>query len=134
VAVIYRASMVETDAVDARDAIVEARRMREYRASLLAEARAGRLGLDGLLEQRQVSGSWPTVKVVVWAETVPGVGKVRARRAMERVGIAPDARLGEVDDSTLRALWTAMVEAAGRPVRDRSPGQSSPGSSSANDR
>lgn len=133
-AVIYRASMVETDDVEARDAIIEARQMREYRAWLLAEAASGRLGLDGLLEQRRVGRSWPTVKAVVWAETVPGVGKVRARRAMERLGIAPDARLGEVDDSTLRALWATMVEAAGRPVRDRSPGQSSPGSSSDSDR
>jgi hypothetical protein len=126
--------MVGTDDVEARDAITAARQMREYRAWLVDQARSGRLGVDGLLEQRQVSRSWPTVKVVVWAETVPGVGKVRARRAMERLGIAPDARLGEVDDSTVRALWTAMVEAAGRPVRDRGSGQSLPGSSSASDR
>jgi len=126
--------MVETDDVDARDAIIEARQMRDYRAWLLTEAVSGRLGLDGLLEQRHVSRSWPTVKVVVWAETVPGVGKVRARRAMERVGIASDARLGGVDDSTLRALWTTMVDAASRPVRDRSLGQSSSGSSSESER
>jgi hypothetical protein len=120
VKVIYRASMVGTDDGEARHAIVEARQMRGYRAWLLDETASGRLTLDGLLAQRPVSRDWATVKVVVWAETVPGVGKVRARRAMERVGIASDARLGEVDDATLSTLWTTMVDAASRPVRDRS--------------
>lgn len=126
--------MVEADDVGARNATVEARQMREYRAWLLAEVASGRLGLDGLLEQRRTSRSWQTVKVVVFAETVPGVGKVRARRAMDRLGIAADARLGEVDDSTVRALWTAMIDAATRPVRDRSPVQSPTGPSSESDR
>jgi len=126
--------MVETDDAEVPHAILEARQIRDYRAWLLGEAASGRLTLDGLREQRHVSRYGPTVKVVVWAETVPGVGKVRARRAMERLGIAPDARLGEIGDSTLAALWATMVDAASRPVRDRSPIQSSPGSSSENER
>jgi hypothetical protein len=111
--------MAAGDDVTGRDARVEARRMREYRAHLLEQVAAGAIGLDGLLEQRRQIPPAATVKVVVLAEKVPGVGKVRARRAMERLGIAEDARLGEVNDDTLAALWAAMAVAATRPVRHR---------------
>jgi hypothetical protein len=126
--------MIDEDHVERRRAGLEARAMRDERARLLAEVASGRMTVDGLLEQCHVSQYCPTVKVVVLAEKVPGVGKVRARRAMEHLGIAEDARLGEIDDTAVRALWATMAEAATRPVRDRPPVQSSPRSSSDNER
>jgi hypothetical protein len=105
---------------DARhEATLAAQQMRDYRAWLLGEVASGAFGLDALLAQQPGNPYCATVKLVVLAEKVPGVGKVRARRAMERLGIPEDARFGEVDEATLRALWTAMADAATRPVRDR---------------
>jgi len=126
--------MIDEDHVERRRASLEARAMRDERARLLQEVAAGRITVDGLLDQCHVSRNCPTVKVVVVAEKVPGVGKVRARRAMEQLGIAEDARLGEVDDTTVRALWATMADAATRPLRDQSSGQSSPGPSSDSER
>jgi hypothetical protein len=94
------------------------REMRTHRAWLLEGVAAGTMTLDGLLDddERTAPVGSGTVKVVVLAEKVPGVGKVRARRAMETLGIAEDARFGEVDEAVLRDLWVAMADAAGRPL------------------
>jgi len=126
--------MVDAGRDARRDAVLEARQMRDYRAWLLGEVASGAIGLDALFAQQHSNPYCATVKLVVLAEKVPGVGKVRARRAMERLGIPEDARFGEVDEATLRALWTAMADAATRPVRDRDRGQSSTGSSPENER
>ena len=134
VRIIYREPMVDADRDVRRDAVLEARQMRDYRAWLLGEVASGAIGLDALFAQQHSNPYCATVKLVVLAEKVPGVGKVRARRAMERLGIPEDARFGEVDEATLRALWTAMADAATRPVRDRDRGQSSTGSSPENER
>ena len=91
--------------------------MREYRTRLVSEVASGATVLEGLFDQQDPSRYCGTVKVVVLAEKVPDVGKVRARRAMEELEIAEDARWGEVDHATLRALWAAMADAAARPIR-----------------
>jgi hypothetical protein len=93
-----------------------AEQMRLHRSWLIAEVASGAMTLDGLFAEQAKPGRCETVKVVVVAEKVPGVGKVRARRAMTEVGIAEDARLGEVDPSVLRVLWSAMADAATRPI------------------
>jgi hypothetical protein len=99
-----------------RYAIARAQQMRLHRAWLLTEVAAGDLSIDALLDDVTM-GEWcATVKVVVVAEKVPGVGKVRARRAMEQLGVAEGARWGEVDPATLRRLWSTMAEAAARPL------------------
>jgi hypothetical protein len=109
--------MADSDHLDRRAARAEAQEMRQYRGWLIGEVASGAIVLEGLFEQADSSRYCGTVKVVVLAEKVPGVGKVRARRAMEALGIAEDARWGEVDHATLRALWVAMADAATRPLQ-----------------
>jgi hypothetical protein len=99
------------------EARVEARKIREHRDWLIGEVASGALSLDGIFEQDDRDRRSGMAKVVVLAEKVPGVGKVRARRAMGELGRPEDARWGEVDRSTLRELWAAMADAATRPVR-----------------
>jgi hypothetical protein len=108
--------MADPDDLDRRDAGTAAEQMRLDRARLVGEVASGAVTLDGLFAEQAATGRCDTIKVVVLAEKVPGVGKVRARRAMEKVGIAEDARWGEIDPLLLRTLWAAMADAATRPL------------------
>jgi hypothetical protein len=108
----------DADATEQRAAVTAAQALRAQRARLVAQVAAGDLTLDGLLAEQDADGRTATVKIVVLAEKVPGVGKVRARRAMAGLGIPEDARWGEVDRITLRALWSAMAEAATHPISE----------------
>ena len=104
------------DGGDGQDAFATARQLRAHREDLVKQVGSGEVSLDQLFDHQDTDGRVGTVKVVVLAEQVPGVGKVRARRAMEAVGIADDARWGEVGRDRLRALWATMAEAATRPL------------------
>jgi hypothetical protein len=108
--------MAGTDDPDRRAAWAAGQRMRALRARLVSEVASGALTIDGLLARDPTSAGRETIKVVVLAEKVPGVGKVRARRAMAELGIPEDARWGEIDAAALRALWSLMAEAATRPI------------------
>jgi hypothetical protein len=90
--------------------------MRSHRAWLVDSVSTGTMTIEGLFADQTLGWGSQTVRVVVLAEKVPGVGKVRARRAMQALGIGEDARWGEVDPDRLRALWAAMAEAATRPL------------------
>jgi hypothetical protein len=79
--------MTDTGDLPRRSGSLEAGKMREYRAWLLGEVARGSFELQALFEQQDVNRYCGTVEVVVLAEKVPGVGKVRARRAMEALGI-----------------------------------------------
>ena len=83
-----------------------AEHVRASRAHLVAEIRAGRQVLDGTSAGEDLD----LVKVVVLAESVPGVGKVRARGVLDSLGIAHAARWGELGDqrSELVAALTAV--------------------------
>jgi hypothetical protein len=99
-----------------RNALAIAYQLRANRAWLEESVASGAMTLDGLFEEQDAEARCDPVKVVVLAQKVPGVGKVRSRRAMEKVGIAEDARFGEVDRTVLRALWSEMAAAAARPL------------------
>ncbi len=107
--------------------------MRAYRDWLVGEVASGAMTIDGLFAEQARNNSCGTVKVVVLAQKVPGVGKVRSRRAMAEIGIGEDARWGEVDEAALRALWVAMADAAARPIINRT-AQSRAASPSISDR
>jgi len=124
--------MADPDDLDRRYACTTAEQMRLHRTWLVGEVASGAVTLDGLFAEQAATGRCDTIKVVVLAEKVPGVGKVRARRAMAAVGIVEDARWGEIEPPLLQTLWAAMAEAATRPL-ERS-GQSASGSSSVRDR
>lgn len=107
--------MSDPSELDRRQGYTAAEEMRLYRAWLRDQVSSG-LSIDELLNEQQSTGRVDTIKLVVLAEKVPAVGKVRARRAMQSLGIVEDARWGEVDPATLRALWSAMADAASRPL------------------
>jgi hypothetical protein len=121
------------DPVGERPAWTTAARMRSYRDWLVDEVASGAMTLEDLLAEQARDADGATVKVVVLAQKVPGVGKVRARRAMAEVGVGDDARWGEIDEVVLRALWSAMADAATLPIANRT-AQSRSASSSVSER
>jgi hypothetical protein len=74
----------------ARAKAAEARRVRAEVKNLL---KMGSLSLADLFERTKRDDVVAKMKVVQAIESLPGVGKVKARRAMEEVGIADTRRL-----------------------------------------
>ena len=75
-----------------RAALVKAAEVRRERAELRNQLKAGHLGLTDLLGRvdDDVVGK---MKVLAVLESLPGVGKVKARRTMERIGISESRRV-----------------------------------------
>ena len=74
-----------------RDALEKAAAARRKRAELKEQLKSGRTTLKELLErQDEVVGK---MKVSTVLESLPGVGRVRARKLMERLDISESRRL-----------------------------------------
>jgi hypothetical protein len=74
------------------------------RAAIVADIAAGNVTLEDInLDPRA-----RLVKVVVLIEVVPGIGKVRSRRALEELGIPPEARWGDLTSVMRRQLLLAL--------------------------
>jgi hypothetical protein len=95
-------------------AYVMARSLLLHREWLVAEMTSG-MSLADLRDEDASDARVGTVKVIVLAEAVPTVGKVRARRAMAALGIPTDARWGELDPSRAAALWRRLETTDGDP-------------------
>jgi hypothetical protein len=78
---------------DRARALEKAAFARRERADLKNRLKMGSLSLRELLEQAETNEIYGKTKVLAVLESLPGVGKVKARRAMEEVGIADTRRL-----------------------------------------
>ena len=68
----------------------------------------GSLTLSDLLDQAEASDTVGKMKVLAVLESLPGVGKVRARRAMEEIGIADSRRVRGLGDQQRKSLLDAF--------------------------
>ncbi|NIR41023.1 MAG: integration host factor, partial [Actinobacteria bacterium] len=66
---------------------------RRVRAELKQRLKMGSLTLRELLQQADGDELVGKTKVLAVLESMPGVGKVKARRTMEEIGIAENRRL-----------------------------------------
>ena len=66
---------------------------RRTRAEVKAKLKAGSLGLGELFDQGTRDDALAKLKVVSVLESLPGVGKVQARRIMEELDISESRRL-----------------------------------------
>jgi len=89
---------------DRAKALAKAAEARRARAELKEKLKMGSLSLAELLEQADTSDVVGKMKVLAVLESLPGVGKVRARRAMEEIGISETRRLRGLGDQQRRAL------------------------------
>ena len=74
-------------------ALAKAAEARRIRADLKHRLKMGSLSLGELLEQAGNDELIGKTKVLTVLESLPGVGKVKARRTMEKIGIAENRRL-----------------------------------------
>lgn len=75
-----------------RAALAKAAEVRRERAELRTQLKAGDISLTDLLDRVEddVVGK---MKVLAVLESLPGVGKVKARRTMEQIGISESRRV-----------------------------------------
>ena len=85
---------------------------RQRRASLVGDLASGDLAPSRLEEDERVG----EVKVVVIAEAVPGVGKVRARHLLQDLGIPATTHWADVPTAQRRALIDALTADGARPA------------------
>ncbi len=74
-------------------ALEKAAKARRERAELKERLKMGSLNLRELLDQADGDDIVGKMKVVAVLESLPGVGKVKARRTMEEVGISETRRV-----------------------------------------
>ena len=75
-----------------REALIKAAKVRRERSELRVQLKAGDISLSDLLD-RLDDDTVGKMKVLAVLESLPGVGKVKARRTMERVDISESRRL-----------------------------------------
>lgn len=75
-----------------REALIKAAAVRRERAELRTQLKAGDVSLSDLLD-RVDDDTVGKMKVLAVLESLPGVGKVKARKTMERIGISESRRL-----------------------------------------
>lgn len=76
-----------------RQALAKAAEARKVRARVKEQLRSGSLDLEGLLKRSDSEEMVAKMKVVSVLESLPRLGKVKARRTMEEIGISESRRL-----------------------------------------
>jgi signal recognition particle GTPase len=89
-------------------ALAKAAEARRARAELKERLKMGSLLLADLLEQADGDDHIGKMKVLAVIEALPGVGKVKARRTMEEIGIADTRRVRGLGEQQKRALLQAF--------------------------
>ena len=74
-------------------ALVKAAEARQARAELKEKLKAGSLTFKELLDGAENNDIIGKMKVIAVLESLPGVGKVKARRTMEKIGISETRRV-----------------------------------------
>jgi hypothetical protein len=74
-------------------ALEKAAKVRRERAEVKEKLKLGSLSLAELLQKAENDETVGKMKVVSVLESLPGLGKVKARRLMETVGISESRRL-----------------------------------------
>ena len=89
-------------------ALAKAAEARRVRAELKEKLKMGSVNLKelfALAEQDEIVGK---MKVVAVLESLPGVGKVKARRTMEEIGISETRRVRGLGDQQRASLLKAF--------------------------
>lgn len=85
-------------------ALVKAAAARRARAELKEQLKSGSLRLPDLLQRAEGDEHIGGMKVLAVIESLPGVGKVKARRTMDEIGIAETRRIRGLGDQQRKAL------------------------------
>lgn len=89
-------------------ALDKAAAARRQRAELKEKLKMGSITLKELLEQAERDEVVGKMKVVAVLESLPGVGKVKARRIMTEVGISDARRVQGLGEKQRKALFEKL--------------------------
>ncbi len=90
-------------------ALAKAAEARKARAELKEKLKMGTLSLSDVLAQVDGNAIVGKTKVLAVIESLPGVGKVKARRTMEEIGIAESRTLKGLGAQQRKALLEAFA-------------------------
>ena len=90
-------------------ALEKAGAARRQRAELKDKLKMGSLTLSELLDQADRDEVVAKMKVVAVLESLPGVGKVKARRLMDEVGISETRRVQGLGDKQRKSLFEKLA-------------------------
>lgn len=93
-----------------RAALARAGEVRAQRAELKHQLKLGSVTFAELVERADADDVVGKMKVLAVLESLPGVGKVKARRTMEEVGIAESRRMRGLGDHQRAALLAAFSD------------------------
>lgn len=95
---------------DQRQAALEkAAQARRMRAELKEKLKMGSLTLNELLQQADSDEVVGKMKVLAVLESLPGLGKVKARRVMDEIGISETRRLQGLGDQQRKKLFDKLA-------------------------
>jgi hypothetical protein len=89
-------------------ALAKAAEARKARAEIKERLKMGSITLSELLSQSDSDDMVAGIKVLAVLESLPGVGKVKARRTMDEIGIADTRRLRGLGDQQREKLLAAF--------------------------
>jgi len=89
-------------------ALEKAAAARRMRAELKEKLKMGSLTLQELLQQADADEVVGKMKVLAVLESLPGLGKVKARRLMDEVGISETRRLHGLGDQQRKKLFERL--------------------------
>lgn len=81
---------------------------RRLRAELKEKLKMGSVSLGELLQQADADEMVGKMKVLAVLESLPGLGKVKARRLMEEVGISETRRLHGLGEQQRKRLFEKL--------------------------
>ncbi|MDQ6839377.1 MAG: integration host factor [Actinomycetota bacterium] len=90
-------------------ALEKAAAARRVRAELKEKLKMGSLTLAELLEEGDADEIVGKMKVLAVLESLPGLGKVKARRLMEEVGISETRRVQGLGDQQRKKLFEKLA-------------------------
>jgi hypothetical protein len=91
-----------------QQALAKAAEARRARAEIKERLKMGSITLSELLDGAEGNDHIGKMKVLAVIEALPGVGKVKARRTMDEIGIADTRRVRGLGDQQRKALLAAF--------------------------
>jgi hypothetical protein len=89
-------------------ALEKAAEARRVRAELKERLKMGSVSLDEVFTQADSDDVVGKLKVLSLLESLPGVGKVKARRTMDEIGISDTRRVRGLGEQQRKALLAAF--------------------------
>jgi hypothetical protein len=89
-------------------ALAKAAEARKARAEIKEKLKMGSLTLKELMVQGTTDETVGKMKVLAVLEALPGVGKVKARRTMEEIGISETRRIRGLGEQQKKSLLEAF--------------------------